>query len=145
MAKLQLFPHIPNIFHHKLLIGLQFNLLFAQNDNKSLIQTAKFHQFLQLRKSVCLFNRDYNNTRLGQHFYAIGALLLRHWDTTSTPLGHYFYAIGSLLLRYWVAISTLLGIDCFLTDGNKQNNSRPDLVGYCFLKGSVNANGYTSR
>jgi hypothetical protein len=40
MAKLQLFPHIPNIFYHNLAIGLQFNLLFAQNDNKSSIQRA---------------------------------------------------------------------------------------------------------
>ena len=33
--------------------------------------------------------------------------------------------------------------NCLLTDGNKQNNSRPDLDGYYFLQGPAKADDYT--
>ena len=77
MAKLQLFPHIPNIFHHNLVFGLQFNLLFAQNDNKSSIQRAIIASTLTI-----MINEGFS--RQGLLCYATGAQHLRYRLTTFT-------------------------------------------------------------
>ena len=59
--------------------------------------------------SLVKLDKGCSFTPLWTYFYAIGNVLLRHWEFTLSPLGTHSCAIGDVLLRHWGLTLTLLG------------------------------------